>query len=124
MEKWRECWRQAIAPNATLEELKGLKTELMKPNPRICTDEIATRYHPCTPVLTTCIIGFLGWQGLQQNTLNKVLDYYYRLSEKAKNVSPQGIDTFVNWFDETPLEQSLPKVLEEVTRSIHQREEV
>lgn len=127
MESWRKVWREGIVPQLSTSGLTALEKALVNDDPRLIQG--ATTTPPplqCVrdwPVEGACALGFCGWQGEGLNTVAEVEEFFARACfgiDKSLG-EPAVCRFFLNWFDETPREEMLPLLLEEVNLALAER---
>lgn len=123
MEKWRQAWREGIAPCLLDEELQALRDALATNDPALiqgCT----AHSDPRTGCLEGgCAIGLAAWRGRGLRTMAEADRAFtatfdaaeVRLASTVLDLSPQE---FVDWFDLQPMEEVRPALLAEVERAL------
>lgn len=127
MEKWRQVWRQGVAPNLLTNELEALGEALAKDDPRLIqngtTSPPPLSYMQNWPVEAACALAFCGWQGDGLETVAEVEEFFARLCfdiDKHMNEAA-ACRYFLNFFDETPREEMRKSLLKEVELSLRER---
>lgn len=129
METWRKVWRTGFAPQFTLTQLHALREALVKDDSRL-TQGATTTPPPMQCVLDwvpegACVIGFVGWQGDELQTVGQVEEFFANACFKADQFlkEPAGCRFFLSWFDDTPRDQMRRLLIAEIDRELNDRTE-
>lgn len=128
MEKWRQVWRDGLAPQLPLAGLRALLVALREDDPRLIQ---GVSYQPPASfsrgdeaVSGACAICFAGWRnGI--GTVDEICDFFTEICEvsDAKYQEPVLSRYFINWFDATPREVMRREMIPEVELAIKVQEE-
>lgn len=131
MEKWRQVWRDGIAPQLPEIGLYALRDALHDDDPRLL--QAAT----CSPPPLTCVedwavevacaIGFPYWQASDDPTtvtVRELEEFFARVCFEADQAlgEPAAVRWFLNWYDETPRQVVRRQLLGEVKRELYRRQ--
>jgi len=121
MEKWREVWREGLAPHLSKKGLKCLEQALISDDSRLLQG--ATCYPPFhentsdQEVQAACALGFCVWQGDGENTVREVEFHFNRLCDlvdfETLGVAP--VRHFLDWYDDTPRAEMRRELLREIS---------
>lgn len=126
MESWRTVWRDGFVPVLSNNGLKALAAALKDDDQRLIQG--ATTTPPplmCVqdwPVEAACPIGFCGWQGHDLDTVGQVEGFFARACYECDQRlgEPAACRWWLNWWDDTPRNEAIHSLLEEVERAIGQ----
>lgn len=127
-ESWRVVWRRGFVPLISDAGLKALRDALATDDPRLLQG--ATSVPPPLqavedwPVEAACAVGYCGWQGDDLTTVAEVEEYFARRCFEADQAlgEPAACRWFLNWWDEQNRPAVLRDMLEEVTRTLAERQ--
>lgn len=127
MERWRNVWRNGLAPQLTPMGLEALRQGLLRDDGNLAQG--ITTSPPCldvfaeAPIEAACALGYCGWKGEGQDTVAALTAYYENLCTTADTLlgEPGICRFFLNWFDETPRGEMRKQLLAEVGRELMQR---
>jgi hypothetical protein len=126
MESWRRVWR-AAAPLLPTRGLEALRTALLRDDPALIQGA-TTSPPPCYalekfPVEAACLLGYCGWKGDDLKTVGETEEFFARtcFATDERLEEPAGVRWLLNWWDESPREEVLPKLLAEVNRELARR---
>lgn len=128
LEKWQEVWRKGFAPFMPTEGLKALSDALAENDPQLISG--STTLPPPSenwahyPIEAACAIGYIGWKGKDLQTIGECEEWFANMCFECNRVlgEPSACRWFLNWFDETPREEMIPKLLTEVNAELLKRE--
>lgn len=111
MEKWRDVWRNGIAPHLSTAALEAMLRGIERDDPLLIQG--STTYPPLLEALkdrdveACCPIGFAGWQGEGLKTLGEIEVYFQKTCDAADATfhEPASCRFFLNWVDDTPREK-------------------
>lgn len=127
LEKWREVWRDGLAPVLSTAGLEALRAALETDDARLIQG--STTFPPplaCIrdwPVEAACAVGFCAWKGDPLTRINEVEEAFCRsLSDADQRLGETfTVRHFLNWFDETPRAEVFAALLPEVVRELERR---
>jgi hypothetical protein len=128
MESWRKVWREGAAPQLSTKGLLALRDALLTDDPRLIQGvstmppppECGVQDLPCE---AACLIGYAGWQGDGLNTVGEVEEFFDTIYFKIENCidEPAACGCLIKWFDKTPRDEMRRNLLQEVNRSLAER---
>lgn len=119
LEPWRKCWRNAIAPQLPKNGLKALRKAILKNSPRVIQHEIFCLRD--NKIYGGCAVGYALWKGCHYTAVYDIIQHYNTICEKTdRQLKKLGAHAdFFDWFDNNPLEQVLPLLLEEIDLALN-----
>lgn len=127
MEKWRQVWRDGIAPNLPTDGLRALLKALVE------DDQALVQGIACSPpalddfqrtlVIAACAISYAGWRsGIR--TVGGVKKFISGICDVVdkKFEEPAASRYFTNWFDSSPREIMRRELIPEVRLEISKRD--
>lgn len=128
MEPWRKVWREGFVPFLSIPGLQALKRALEENDERLIQGS-TTQPPPLEcildwPVEAACGISFCAWQGDGLEFIGQVEEAFARSCMECDQAldDPAGCRHFLNYFDETPREEMISKLLPEVILALEQKE--
>lgn len=121
----RKVWRNGIAPQLRLDQLKSLKAALERDDPKIIQGA-CMQYRDGTwwsPVVGTCAIVFNAWNdGVSSDEALGM--FFNEVCQRSDRLLQFGLSTadFISWFDSTPREEMRKAFIAELAYEIEQRE--
>lgn len=130
MESWRIVWRNGFAPCLSTPGLNALAVALRVDDKRL-TQGSTTTPPPlmCVqdwPVEAACALGFCGWKGDHLETVGEVEEHFAKCCYDADQLLGEraACQWFLDWFDDTPRDQMRRELLEEVEKTLSEREAI
>jgi hypothetical protein len=124
---WQLVWRNAICPLVKDRALLALRRALVLDDPGLLQKEtvqpppiLSCADWPCEGC---CVIGYLGWQGDDLETVGEVEEFFARFCAEIDRAmgEPAACQYFVNWFDSTPRAEMRKELLQEIERELSRR---
>jgi hypothetical protein len=129
MMTWQHAWRNGIAPQLSTAGLEALRTALESNDPRLlqgaCTMPPPLQCVQDWPCEAACPIGYCcAFEERTPRMIWEVEEHFARVCHDADKRlgEPAACRWFLNWWDNTPPEESRPALLAEVRRELFDRE--
>jgi hypothetical protein len=124
---WKTVWHTGIAPELTLPGLKALRRALQENSKKLLQGRSYKTSITRHGIFGTCPICYCDWQGSKDSELHtpKSLDEFFLrvwLRSGIRAGQPEACDIFIDWWDLTEREEAVSALLDEVQKTITERE--
>lgn len=127
-EQWQDVWRDGFARVLPVAGLVALRDAILRDSPQLIQGSTSVP-PPLAAVQDwacegACAVSFCGWKGDDGiETVGEVEEFFSRACFEADQLlgEPAACRWFLNFFDDTPRAEMLPKLLAEVELAIASR---
>jgi hypothetical protein len=124
----KKVFHEGIVPLVSTHDLEVLLEALVKDDPRLLQG--ATTSPPplqCVQdwnVEAACVIGYMGWQGQDLNTVSEVETFFGKMCFEMDQLmgEPSACRYFLNWADETPRDEMRKALIKEIDVALKRRD--